>query len=131
MQIPLILAVSLHAVSAVFWMGSTMNLARMGGQGAEMMFPRQMGGMAIAVLTGGFLWSQLHAGGFGTYEMVLGAGVACALVAALLQIIVIGGGLKQLKAGDAGARKRAAVAHRIAGGLLALALVAMVAARYA
>ena len=130
MQIALILAVSLHALAAIFWMGSTANLARMGGQGAEIVFPRQMGGVAIAVLTGGFLWSQLHAGGFSTYEMVLGAGIVCALIAALLQIILVGGALKQLKSGDAGARKRAGIAHRIAAGLLSLTVISMVAARY-
>ncbi|MBW8881080.1 MAG: hypothetical protein JF615_06555 [Asticcacaulis sp.] len=130
MQIVLALAVSLHALAAVFWMGSTANLARTGGQYAEILFPRQMVGLAVAVLTGGYLWSQLHTGGFGTYEIVLLAGIACALLAAVLQVAMVGTALKALKAGDEAARKRAGVAHRIAAGLLSLTLVAMVAARY-
>src|SRR5258707_15893001 len=39
----------------------------------------------VAVIPGGYLWSQLHAGGFGTPERVLAIGAACAVIAAGIQ----------------------------------------------
>jgi hypothetical protein len=112
-------------------MATTGMLARGGGQGAEMLFPRQMIAVSLAVLTGGYVWSQLHTGGFGAYEKVLAAGVACALLAAGIQAIGVGVSLKALK-GEHGmaARKRIAAAHRIAAPLLAICLLCMVLARY-
>ena len=132
MSILIIVVLALHALSAVFWMATTANLGRNGAQGAEMLFPRQMGAAVVAVLTGGYLWSQLHTGGFGTYEKILAGGVVCALAALLLQIILVGLRLRQLKT-DAAAKARAdmTVAHRIASGLQMITLVAMVVARYA
>ncbi len=131
-QILIIVAIGLHALAAMFWAGSSMNLARSGGMGAEMLFPRQMMAALVATLTGGYLWSALHTGGFGPYEMVLAFGVLCAFVAAGIQGAVVGGSIRKLKAGgdEAGLRKRMAGAYRISGGLLALCLVAMVIARF-
>lgn len=131
MQIVIIIVVALHALSAVFWMATTANLARGGGQGVEILFPRQMGAATIAVLTGGFLWSQLHTGGFGTYEKVLAGGALCALAALIVQIVLVGTRLRRLKTEDAAkARGGMAVAHRIASGLQMVTLVCMVVARY-
>lgn len=131
MQILIILALSLHVLAAIFWMATTGMLARSGGMGAEALFPRQMIAVSLAVLTGGYVWSQLHTGGFGTYEKVLAAGVACALLAAGIQAIGVGVSLKTLK-GEHGmaARKRIAAVHRIAAPLLAICLLCMVLARY-
>jgi hypothetical protein len=125
-------AVVIHAVAAVFWMSSSGMMARSGGQGAEALFPRQMVAALVVVLTGGFLWSELHMGGFGPYEMVLGAGALLALVAWAVQGAVVGTSLGQLKAGGdvAAARKRVAGAHRIATALLGLCFVCMIVARF-
>ena len=131
MQIWIILALSVHVLAAVFWMATTGALARSGGLGADKLFPRQMGAIVVVVLTGGYVWSQLHTGGFGTYEKVLAAGVACAALAACIQAIGVGVSLKTLKGEQgAAARKRIAVVHRIAAPLLAICLLCMVLARY-
>ncbi|CAM3351308.1 hypothetical protein [Asticcacaulis taihuensis] len=131
MQILIILALSLHVLAAIFWMATTGMLARAGGMGAETLFPRQIIAVVLVVLTGGYLWSQLHTGGFGTYEKVLAAGAACAILAAGIQSIGVGVSLRALK-GDqgAGARKRIAAIHRIAAPLLGICLLCMVLARY-
>ena len=52
MQIALIIALSLHILSAVFWAGTSFTLARTGGAGGEQLFRPQMGAAVIAVLTG-------------------------------------------------------------------------------
>jgi len=132
MQMLIAAAVVIHAIAAVFWMSSSGMIGRNGGQGAEMLFPRQMGAALIVVLTGGFLWSQLHMGGNGPYEMVLGAGAALALLALILQGAVVGTSLGKLKSGGdvIAVRKRVAGAHRIATGLLGLCFACMIVARF-
>lgn len=132
MQILIIIAIGLHALAALFWAGSSTNLARTGGMGAEILFPRQMMAALIAVLTGGFLWSVLHTGGFGPYEAVLAFGALCAVIAAGIQGAVVGGSIRKIKAGgeEPALRKRLAGAYRASAGLLALCLVAMVIARF-
>jgi hypothetical protein len=112
----LILLLSLHALSSVFWAGSTFTLARNGGVGSDSLFRPQMGAAAIAFLTGAGLWAMLHAGNHGPTEKILSLGVLAALAAAGVQ-----GAL----------RKKPLIAHRIAAGLLALTIVCMIAARYA
>jgi hypothetical protein len=132
MQILIIIAIAVHAVSAVFWMGTTANQAQMGAAAAEILFPRQMGAAIVSVLTGGFLWSQLHAGGFGTYEMILAAGAACAVLALVILVAGVGTRLRGLKAGgdQAAIRKAMAVTYRITAALLGVALICMVIARF-
>ncbi len=132
MQILIVIAIALHAVAAAFWMGSSMSLARPGAIGAEMMFPRQMMAALLVTLTGGFLWSQLHTGGFGPYEMVLAIGAVLAVIAAGIQGVVVGGSLRRLKAGgDAEPlRKRISLGYRVGGGMLGLCLICMVIARF-
>ena len=132
MQILIIIAIALHAVSAVFWMGSSMSLARPGAVGAEILFPRQMMAALVATLTGGFLWSQLHTGGFGPYEMVLAIGAVLAVIAAGIQGVVVGGSLRRLKAGGNAEvlQKRIMTGYRAGGGLLGLCLICMVIARF-
>ena len=132
MQIAIIIALALHVLAAVFWMGSTANLARGGGP-SEILFPRQMGAVVMTVLTGGFLWSQLHTGGFGTWEKCLAVGVACAILAFLIQAVMVGGAVVQLKRDGVDVSKlraRMSLAHRIAAPLLMVTLVAMVIGRY-
>ena len=134
MQIALIIALSLHILSSVFWAGTSFTLARTGGVGGELLFRPQMGAATIAVLSGGYLGHLAHAGSFGMAEQILAVGALAALVAAGVQGAIGGRAIRSLRAGtadEAGARSRIATAQRIAAALLALAAVCMGAARYA
>ena len=132
MQMLIAATVVVHAMAALFWMGSSGMVGRNGGQGAEVLFPRQMGAALIAVLTGGFLWSQLHMGGVGAYEMILGAGAGLAVIAAGVQGVVVGTSRRRLKAGGDAAvlRKTMAGANRAASALLGLCFICMIVARF-
>ena len=68
MQIALIITLSLHILSSVFWAGTSFTLARTGGVGGELLFRPQMGAATIAVLSGGYLGHLAHAGSFGTAD---------------------------------------------------------------
>jgi uncharacterized membrane protein len=134
MQIALIITLSLHILSAVFWAGTSFALARTGGIGGEQLFRPQMGAAVIAVLSGGYLGHLVHAGSFGAAEQVLAIGALCALVAAGVQGTIGGRAIRSLrngKADEADARSRIATAQRIAAALLAVTAVCMGAARYA
>ena len=134
MQIALIIALSLHILSSVFWAGTSFALARTGGAGGEQLFRPQMGAAVIAVLTGGSLGHLAHAGSFGTAEQILAVGAVAAIVAAGVQGAIGGPAIRGLRAGtsdEAGARSRIATAQRIAAALLAVTAVCMGAARYA
>jgi hypothetical protein len=133
MQIALIIALSLHILSSVFWAGTSFTLARTGGVGGEQLFRPQMGAAVIAVLTGGYLGHLAHAGAFGTAEQILAVGALAALVAAGVQGAIGGRAIRSLRSGAdaAGARSRLATAQRIAAALLAVTAVCMGAARYA
>jgi uncharacterized membrane protein len=133
MQIALIIALSLHILSTVFWAGTSFTLARTGGVGGEQLFRPQMGAAVIAVLTGGYLGHLVHAGAFGTAEQILAVGALAALVAAGVQGAIGGGAIRSLRTGtadEADARSRIAKAQRVAAGLLAVTAVCMGAARY-
>src|SRR5437899_1144373 len=134
MQIPLIISLSLHVLSSVFWAGSSFTLARTGGLGGEKLFRPQMGAAVIAILTGAYLGHAVHAGAFGTAEKILAAGALTALVAAGVQGAIGGRAVRSLYRGtadEADARSRIAVAQRIAAVLLAVTALCMGAARYA
>jgi hypothetical protein len=134
MQIALIITLSLHILSAVFWAGTSFTLARTGGLGGEQLFRPQMGAAVIAVLSGGYLGHLAHAGSFGAAEQILAVGALCALVAAGVQGAIGGRAIRSLRSGkadEAGARSRIALAQRIAAVLLAVTAVCMGAARYA
>jgi hypothetical protein len=134
MQIALIIALSLHILSSVFWAGTSFTLARTGGVGGEQLFRPQMGAALIAVLSGGYLGHLAHAGSFGTAEEILAVGALAALVAAGVQGAIGGRAIRSLRTGaadEAGARSRMATAQRVAAVLLALTAVCMGAARYA
>jgi uncharacterized membrane protein len=134
MQIALIITLSLHILSAVFWAGTSFALARTGGIGGEQLFRPQMGAAVIAVLSGGYLGHLVHAGSFGTPEQLLAVGALAALVAAGVQGAIGGGAIRSLrngKADETDARSRIAAAQRIAAALLAVTAVCMGAARYA
>jgi|HubBroStandDraft_3_1064219.scaffolds.fasta_scaffold197131_2 hypothetical protein len=128
MPIVLVLVLAFHVLSAVFWAGSTFALTRNGGGGAGRLFRSQMGAAGVAVLTGAYLWNQLHRG-FGLSEEVLLVGVACAFAAAAVQGALIGPAVGVATDGAA-IVPRALIAHRIASALLAVTLICMVEARY-
>lgn len=133
MQVALIIALSFHILSSVFWAGTSFALARTGGAGGEQLFRPQMGAAVIAVLTGGYLGHLLHAGTFGTTEQILAAGALAALVAAGIQGAIGGRAIRSLRSGKAdetSARSRIATAQRAAAALLAVTAVCMGAARY-
>lgn len=128
------IAISLHVLAAVFWAGSTFALTRTAGGGSERLFGPQMVAAAVAILSGGYLWRTLHQGAFETMEQILGVGIAGALVALVVQGVVVGGALRNLRlqAGNGDAqRARILLAHRIAAALLAVTAISMAAARYA
>jgi hypothetical protein len=134
MQIALIITLSLHILSSVFWAGTSFTLARTGGIGGEQLFRPQMGAALIAVLSGGYLGHLVHAGSFGAAEQILAVGALCALIAAGVQGAIGGRAIRSLRSGkadEAGARSRIALAQRIAAALLAVTAVCMGAARYA
>jgi hypothetical protein len=134
MQIPLIITLSFHVLSSVFWAGSSFTLARTGALGAEKLFRPQMGAAVITILTGAYLGHLVHAGTFGTPEKILAVGAFTALVAAGVQGAIGGRALRSLCSGtadEAGARSRIATAQRIAAVLLAVTALCMGAARYA
>ena len=121
MQTALIIAIALHALSGVFWAGSTFVLARTGGQGADRLRKPQMGAAGMAVLTGMVLGKLAHQGAFGSTEAVLAVGAVSAVVA----------GVVQFTTSRRGAQPGAVVVgQRIAAGLLAVAVLCMVVARY-
>ncbi|HEV2678338.1 MAG TPA: hypothetical protein VGV37_27670 [Aliidongia sp.] len=132
MPFMLIIALSLHVLAAMFWAGSSFTLARTDGLGGERLFRPQMGAAVVAVLSGGYLWGQLHHGVFGTGEQILAAGALCAVIAAGVQGAIVGRAVRMLKTGadEASSRGRIAGAQRIASGLLAVTVVCMIAARF-
>jgi hypothetical protein len=123
MHFVLILVLALHALSGVFWAGSTFVLARGAAALPPLLGPqaRAAGG---AVLTGAILWGLLHRGGFGVRELPLAVGACAALLAAAVQFA----SARALNNGsnDDAARAKPLTGQRAAAGLLALTLLAMV-----
>jgi uncharacterized membrane protein len=99
-QIPLIITLSVHVLSSVFWAGSSFTLARTGGAGGDRLFRPQMGAATIAVLTGGYLGHLVHAGSFGTAEQILAVGALAALIAAGVQGAIGGRAIRSSYAPD-------------------------------
>jgi uncharacterized membrane protein len=132
MQIPLIIILSLHVLSSVFWAGSSFTLARTGGAGGEQLFGPQMGAAVVTMLTGAYLGHAVHAGMFGPAEQILTVGALAALLAVAVQGAIGSRAIRSLRKSDAAdARSRIAAAQRIAAVLLAVTALCMGAARYA
>lgn len=134
MQLLLIVTLSLHVLSGVFWVGTSLTLARTGGLAGERLFRPQMGAAVVAFVTGGYLWHLLHPGVFGAAEKVLAAGVVAAVIAAGVQGALAGPAARHLRQGAVGAdnaRARMALGQRIAAVLLSITVLCMAAARYA
>lgn len=133
MLVVVIIVLSIHVLSAVFWTGSTFLLARTGAAGGEHLLRPQLGGGAVAMVFGVILWGLLHRGGFGPMERVLAVGAVAAVIAEGVLGALGGPAARKLRAdpADTAARARLAGAQRIAALLLAVALICMVTARYA
>lgn len=112
-----VVAVSMHVLSSIFWAGTTFALSRSGGLGLQALRRPQMAAAAVAILSGIGLWALLHRGGHSNAEHALATGAAAALIAALVQFGLLRG-------------ERALRGQRVAAGLLAVAALCMAAARY-
>jgi Mg/Co/Ni transporter MgtE len=134
MNVPLVIALAVHVVAAVFWAGSTFTLARTAALGAERLFASQLSAAAVAILSGGYLWGVVHKGRFETSEKILAAGISAAIVALIVQAALGGSALPAIRRANGdnpAARSRVALAQRIAAGLLFITVVCMATARYA
>jgi hypothetical protein len=132
MRITLLLTLTFHLLSGVFWAGSTFAMARTAAAAADRLFWPQMGAAAVAIMTGGYLWHLLHTS-FGIQEQVLALGAPGAILAAATQATLCGPALRQLKRADDKGRHlqaRLAFGHRVAAALLALTVICMAVARY-
>ena len=112
----LMLVLTLHAVSAVFWAGTTWVLARVPGVGGDALMRAQLGAATVAILLGAILFAMAHGGGFGPMETALVVGAVSAILAAIAQAM--------------NRRTNPARGNRIASPPLVIALIAMVTARY-
>jgi hypothetical protein len=129
----LVLVTVAHVLAGVFWAGSSAVLARTGAAGIELLARPQLGAAVLAILMGGVLWSLNHRGAEGTGEHILGAGALCALAAAVLQAASLPKvrALATAQGADRDALRRSlALRQRIAIGLLAVTIAAMVSWRY-
>ncbi len=115
MTLGLIVLLSFHVLAAIFWAGTTFVLARTGGAGIEALRRPQIGAAVVAVLTGAGLGAWVHGGAFGRTEQVLMVAIAASLIALIVQLVD---------------RANPARGQRIAAGLLMIAVVGMVSARY-
>ena len=133
MQATILVVQALHVLPAVFWAGSTFVLARTGGAEAERLVPAQVGSMVVTILAGAILWRLTHPA-FDVTEQVLAAGAACAILAGVIQLTLALPAARALKTAGATAtpvlRGKVALAERLAGILLAVTVVCMVATRY-
>jgi hypothetical protein len=131
MQTILMLTVALHVLPGIFWAGSTFVLARLGGAGAQQLARPRMGAAAVAMLTGGILWSLMHAHAFQPQEQILALGACCAIIAAGVQ----GAAAARTRLAHANAARAPSLGsttlpHRIAAALLAITVICMASARY-
>jgi len=131
MQHLLLLAVSIHVLSAVFWAGSTFTIARTGAPAIAKIFRPQVGSATVAIASGGYLWHALHAPGIDSADYVLGAGAACGILAFITQVLFTAPSLIRDGGQDrAEPRHRVLVAQRCAAALLAVTVICMAAARF-
>ena len=134
MPATLIALLAVHVLATLFWLFASFILARSGGAGSEKMFRWQMLAATVAVFSGGGLWSMLHRGAFGPPEMVLTGGALLAIVAAGVQGAMVGGPIRRLRSGAMSQEQawaKIVKGQRLSAGLLAIALICMVAAPHA
>ena len=120
--IPILLI--LHILPATFWLGVSGVLSNLGESGASLPLRRPQTVSAIAaMLMGSALWAKLHGLNLGGSQTTLVGGACCAVAAFLIQQSIAWPAAKNAPADFA-------IAQRIAGILLILALIAMVGARF-
>ncbi len=109
--------ISLHALSGVFWAGSTLALTHTSPAHkiTPELFRAQMSAAVLTIAAGAALWGIAIRGAQGPMEHTLGIGAFCAIVAAGVQ---------------GGMRKSPAMAQRIAAVLLSATVVCMVISPY-
>jgi peptidoglycan/LPS O-acetylase OafA/YrhL len=109
--------ISLHALSGVFWAGSTLALTHTSPAHriTPELFRAQMSAAVLTIAAGAALWGIVIRGARGPMEHTLAIGALCALAAAGAQV---------------GLRKSPVVAQRIAAVLLSITVVCMVISPY-
>jgi hypothetical protein len=133
MPTAIIAVLVIHVLVSVFWAGTTFALARLAGLGGEKLVFPQLGAATFAVLTGGYIWHTLHGGSFAFAEQVLLLGVACALIAAIVQAGIGIPALRRFRSGGLDVdhvRERIGRAQRMAAALLAVTVITMIVTRY-
>jgi hypothetical protein len=129
MPIALLLTLGLHMAAALFWLLTSLVLGFGGNPAASgRLFRPQMIAAALAVFSGGGLWSMLHPYGFRAPEMLLAAGAVLAIAAAGVQGAMVGGQVRRLP--DPAAEAKIARGQRVAAVLLAVALACMLIAAH-
>jgi len=123
--VPIVL-VAVHAMSGVFWAGSTGAMANLQGALAEKIFPFQMGSAGAAIIAGILLFAFYRGFSGSTSDWILITGIAAATVALIVQIVLVA----PARGSGEAARPRMALANRIAAGLLSLTVATMVVAKY-
>lgn len=133
MQGALILAISVHVLTATFWAGSTFALARTAGQNSRQLFGPQMGAALFAIGSGSYLFHVLHEGSFGTAEKLLVTGAVTAILALAIQAVIVGGALRRIRrsSSEPSAEARITIAQRASAFLLVITVVTMAASRFA
>lgn len=130
----LIATFTLHVLAGVFWAGSTSAMANLASTDAARLFPFQMGSAALTVLTGLTLWWFQLGTNFDTHEQILAVGLVAALIAAAVQIALVGRPRARLAgsapADDSATNTNMAQGNRIAAGLLMVTVASMVIARF-
>ncbi len=131
----LILLTALHVLSGVFWAGSTFAVAHAAVTRLDRLAYAQAGAAVIAILAGGALWGVAGlTRASGLPQEILGAGAACAVVAAGLQATALPAVRQLRQADDSEAlalRGWVLTSQRIGAVLLAVTVVCMVVWRYA
>lgn len=109
--------ISLHALSGVFWAGSTLALTHTSPSHriTPELFRAQMSAAVLTIAAGAALWGIVIRDARGPMEDTLGLGAFCAIVAAAVQ---------------GGMRKSPVMAQRIAAVLLSVTVVCMVISPY-
>ena len=125
MQISLIITIAVHVLSSIFWAGSTFVLARNGGMGGAALFRPQIGAASVSVLSGALLWHLLHRGSFQRPEMILATGAAAAILALLVQVIMIRAAMRSEETSP-----RAAIGYRVSAALMVVTIICMAVAQY-
>jgi len=117
-----------HVGAGLYWLMSSFLVALAKGQGSEAQFRPQMVAAGLTFVLGLLLWRQMHAYGFGKMEAMLALGAACAVLAAGIQGVRVGGSLRKLRTGAISkdvAMHKIKQGHRQATVLLAVALLCM------